>query len=206
MRGKLILVAIIFGVISGVFGVQEMRLSRTAKAEPQAITCDKLITAGFGDNAHITLSEFVVSPAYIYRTKKRSSEWQTVWVPLLPVNAETEEYIEKAIEAQKDGKPLPIPTNIRVLLESNDVASESAVDLLGNEVSLNGTVVNAISGLGTKEKEMLQQSYPSANLDNIVIIDHNRKPKGTLFSLGLIGLGVLLVGGGIGAFFIGNKS
>ena len=194
--GRIILLVIILGGVLAFFGVQEMRLARVAKPDAQTVSCAKLIANGVGDNAHVSLTDFIMVPsAFVYETGKSGGAWRSVWVPVVPVDGDYHKKVVAMIE-RSGGNPaalsaanLPRPDDIRLIVKSNKVADEAALDALASQDTLNGIVINTISSLGSKQKKILADSYPGVNFDNVLILEHDRKPTSTGKSVGMIGGG-----------------
>jgi hypothetical protein len=189
------------------FGVQEMRLSKAAKAEPQSITAAELIKSGPGDNAHVVMKDFILcGNAFVYQAKKGGGAWKNVWVPAVPMGGE---YHKKLVEMLKpDGTlngSLPTPTDIRLIVKSSKVSNEQEMGSLADQDTLQGVIVNKIESLGGEQKKILKESYPSINFDNVLILEHARSPATAGKSFGFIGGGALLSCMGVLGFFKSRK-
>ena len=169
---RLLLALIIIGGVLVFMGVQEYRLSKVAKAEPQTITCAQLAARGPGDNAHVRLTDFAFTDNYIYQNRKRSTEWKLAYVPAVPPRV----------------KDLPAVRTVRVLIKSTRARNEDQLYALG-EGPLEGVVVNHISGLGSDERRLLKESYPDVDFDACWIIEAGKRPASTGTLLGMIGGG-----------------
>ena len=195
MRLKLILV--IAGIACIFFGVQEIRLRSAADEIPQEITCADLEANGPGDNAHVVLSDFILCDfAYVYEEK--NSKWSKVWIPAVPLGGEYHQQLLSMLDDQGNlTGELPMPNNVSVIVKSSDVQSESDVELLSSRDTVQGVIVNVISSLGSDEKKILKDSYPSVNFDQCWILEVGRKPAsmGKLAGFCLGGLALLAVGG-----------
>ena len=199
---RILLVMIIGGGILAFFGFQEMRLASGAKQEPATVSCADLIANGPGDNAHVVLKDFFISPAFVYETGKSGANWRTVWVPVVPMDGAYHQQVLKMVKP--DGTlsgDLPVPKDIRVIVKSGKVRNESELDTLGSQDTLQGMIVNKISSLGSKEKKILIQNYPTADLDSIYILEHDRKPASAGKSYGMMGGGLVLAALGVLGFF-----
>lgn len=65
--------------------------------------------------------------------------------------------------------------------------------------SVSGLIVNRIKKLKGDERKYLRQSFPTVDLDEVLILEQDRAPKPLVLSLAMIAGGVLLIlGGGIG--------
>lgn len=169
---RLMLGLIIIGGVFVFLGVQEYRLSKVARVEPQTITCAKLAATGPGENAHVRLTDFELTENYIYKNRKRSMEWQTSYVPAVPLRV----------------KDSPSVRTVKVLVKSSRARDEDELYALG-QGPIDGVVVNAIGQLGSDEKRLLQESYPDIDFDACWIVEAGKKPASREKLLGMIGGG-----------------
>jgi hypothetical protein len=153
-------------------GVQEYRLSKVAKAEPQTISCAQLAAKGPGDNAHVRLTDFEFTENYIYQEQKRSSKWRTSYVPAVPPRVLAD----------------PSVRVIKVLIKSNKARDENDLYALG-QAPIEGVVVNRIASLGSDERRLLKESYPDVDFDTCWIIEAGKSPASTGQLFGMIGGG-----------------
>ena len=205
---RILLAMIIGGGVLIFLGVQEMRLASGAKQEPASVSCSDLIRNGPGDNAHILLKDFFISPAaFVYESAKSGGNWKTIWVPVVPQGGAYHQQVLSMVKP--DGTltgELPVPTDIRVIVKSSKVATESDLDALADQETLQGVIVNKIASLGGKEKKILTESYPTANFDNVYILEHDRKPASAGKSYGMMGGGGVLAVLGVLGFFRSKQS
>lgn len=202
--GRIKFLVVIGGIALFVYGVQEMRLASAASKDPQTLSCAELAAKGPGDNAHVVLTDFLLcDQAFIYETKSKSksSEWKRVWVPLVPRDGD---YVRKILAMANPDGPLPPPTDIRVLLKTSRVKDARELDPLGSSKSLTGLITNKIDSLGTKERKMLEESYPGIDFTKCYILDHDRKPASSGQIAGALGGGALLVLAG-GAWLLAGR-
>jgi hypothetical protein len=192
--GRILLAMLVGGGVLVFLGIQEMRLSKAAKLEPQTITAADLIKSGPGDNAHVLMKDFMLcGNAYVYQAKKGGGAWNNVWIPAVPLGGE---YHQKLLSMLKpdgtlDGTP-PAPTDIRLIIKSSKTPNEQSVEALANQDTLQGLIVNKIESLGGEQKKILRESYPGVDFANVLILEHDRKPATAGKSFGFIGGGALL--------------
>ncbi|MEX2216015.1 MAG: hypothetical protein WD768_18025 [Phycisphaeraceae bacterium] len=193
---RFIIALMIGGAVLLYFGVQEMRLSSAAKAEPQTITCDNLAKNGPGDNAHIVLSDFILlAEGGVYEAKSGSdTNWITFWAPLVPYGGEFHQEVMKKFDAAgKLTGEMPHPKSIDVIFKTKSVKNEAALAVVSQQDTLAGMVVNKIDTLGSEEKKLLASSYPGIDFDKCWIIEHGRKPAGMGKIAGFLGGGAGLI-------------
>lgn len=190
---RLRLVMLLGGLALAFYGFQEFRLSGTAKAEPQEITCDELARNGYGDNAHVRLGNWFFAPStFVYEKSKRSEEWNHVFVPLLPLDGD---YAQSLRELPEGTSP-PAPKRFGVILKSSEVSNNTELNALGEAETLEGVVINKIDSLDRKTKDLLSRSYPEVDFDACWILEHERKVKGPAIGLLIVLAGLAAMGGG----------
>jgi hypothetical protein len=187
--GRILLVMILLGGALVYVGVQEKRLAAASKPEPQNVTCAELIKNGPGDNAHVVMSDYLILDSLCYETGRSGKAWTTVWVPAVPFGGEYHKQIIDAAKAGNLNAQIPTPRDFRVLIKSGKIRDAEALDALTGQDTIQGVVVNKISSLGRKERKILADSYPSANLDNVLILEHGRTPASAGKSYGMMGGG-----------------
>lgn len=202
--------AIIGGLLCALVGYRETRLACVAKPQPRRITCAELASRGPGDNAHVEIEKLMVCFwVFVYEKKQKSvsnsassrdSEYATIWVPAVPIGGPFHKKLTALIEQNDNRLPqnLPSPKTIRVLIKSTDCPTDEAVFDLGQQKVVRGVVVNEIESLGSQERGQLGKSYPGANLEQIYIVEHGRRPAGVGKRWGLSIAGLLLIVAGVG--------
>lgn len=174
-------------------GYQEVVLRGVAKAEPQVMTVQQLINDGVGDNANVTLQDFIVcSWAYVY--KGREGSMDTIWVPLIPVGGEYHQKLQAAFDENGEliGE-LPPLNDVRVVLKSSDISNEAELTHLGDAETVSGMVINEVESMSGEELSLMRESYPGTNSAKIQLVEHNRKPKGWGAVFGFFGGGGALI-------------
>jgi hypothetical protein len=169
---RLLFALVIAGGVLVFAGVQEYRLSKVAKAEPQTITCAQLASKGPGENAHVRLTEFEFTENYVYQEQKRSTEWKVSYVPAVPPRV-------------KDDPGVRV---IKVLIKSTAARNENELFALG-QAPVQGVVINTISALGRDERRLLKESYPGVDFDTCWIVEAGKEPASRGRLMGLIGGG-----------------
>lgn len=196
MRFKFVL--LILGAVLAYFGYQEMVLAGVAKPEPQEISCKDLIANGYGDNAHVRISDFWLCDfAYVYEEK--GGDWENVWVPVMSLE---DDYYKTLLATAAGGivpENYPNPENISMVFKSSHIRSDAHLTTVGEADTLQGMIVNDVESLGSEERKILVDSYPKADFDKVLILEHRRKPSGSGAVFGMLGGGValILLGGGL---------
>jgi hypothetical protein len=193
---------VVAGIVLAVWGVREARMSGLSKEDPQEITCEDLGRDGPGDNAHVIVTEFVFPTGiFVYEEKRRGGDWEKVWVPVLPLGGEWHQKVlaiyEEHGEENLEDVMVPEPDSFSVIVRSEHVPDEDALDALENQDAFRGLVINEIDSLGREEKKILADEYPGVDLEKCWIVDHKREPKSTGTVILLIGLGAVLAAVGV---------
>ncbi len=193
MRFGLILLGV--GVAVLFIGVQEMRLATVAKPEPQKISCADLAKNGPGDNAHVVVENFALAGNYV--AEQKDGVMKRVWVPMVPLDAEFYEEVGRALFAGKADQPDAIQyKNIRIVLKINRQIDDAGLEKLQGEDTLQGIITNKIAGMGKKEREILESSYPGIDFASCYLLELDRQPPGGVRLYGpLVGGAVVAAGG-----------
>ncbi len=206
--GRIILAFIIGGIALIVFGAREMMLGRVAKPTPQEMTCSQLCTSGPGDNAHIAMTEFIPCTfSCVVKESKRRSSWAGAWVPLVPRDGDYAKTLMAMVDenGEIDGE-LPVPQDVKVVAWVPKARDEADLLRLEGTTRLQGMVINEISGLGTKERQLLQQSYPQSNFNTCYVFEVGRTPTGIAGSVGMIAGGAAVAGLPIGLMVLRRRN
>ena len=197
--GRICLGLIIAGIAAIFFGWQDWQLSRLVKSEPQSITCAALGQTGYGDNAHVQVTNTFLSPGgYVYQERGRgSTSWAKVWIPLIDIDSA---YAD-SLRVLPEGTPIPGPTNFNVIMQTEHVSDLSELRSLSEADSFTGIVINKIDSLDSDTKRLLRESYPGVDLERCWILDHNRSKPSAARGLGLLVLGLSVLGGMIAYWY-----
>lgn len=200
----------IFLLIIGGFlifeGCQESKLASQSASEPLPITLAELEANGPGDSVYRTVGDFLaIDWDYVYVEKKRSSKWDEVWVPAVPLygefaNGPYTEWFELSDEERANGA-MPVPKSVRTILRLSDAEDGAAVDAAVGGDTMVGMVVTGVESLDREEEELLRSSYPDTDFGQCIIFEVGRSPMGsggaTLFIVAgvgcLLGVGVWTV-------------
>lgn len=191
--GRILIAMVIGGVALLFVGVQELRLTGIARPQAQTITCDALGKSGPGDNAHVVMTDFLLSPAgFVYEGGQEASEYKTVWIPALPLEGEYQRQLAGLVdEAGQLPDTLPPPRDIRIIIKSSHLRSDDDIRNLPNTIQ--GVVVNKVSKISGQELSLLRDSYPGIDFSTVWILDHNRMPASTAKTAALVGGGAALI-------------
>lgn len=187
---RFILALFIFGGVLCFIGYQEVQLGKVAKPEPQSLSCEELGKYGPGDNAHVVLTDLIVSDSYVYEGDS-DQKFDKIWVPLVSTNSEYFHALQ-AIAETGEGSVPPL-TEIQVVLKSSHVRNQADFDRLYEQTELKGLVINKIETLSGEELSILKNSYPGVDFNKVYLVEHNRKPKGMGAVMGFFSGGGLLM-------------
>lgn len=196
---------LIGGAILFYMGLREFRLREHTSDEPTPITCEHLVTTGPGENRHIILTDFVMLPSYVYETRR--GRWTGAWVPVISM-----EIMERTVAAQLRIDPGELKNvsddqradalsklagaefPFKLILHLPSARGEADVDATYDLDELQGTLLveDFFTGLSFRQRTLLEQSYPKADLKNCMKLTVGRAPYSAMAALGLT------VGGGVG--------
>jgi hypothetical protein len=188
----------VVGAAAAYWGFKEMRLAGAASDTPTRMTCRELGEKGAAGNAHVVMTDFLLTGDLVYQHKKKSSDadkWKKVWVPAVPSDGE---YAKALIAAGGERPQVPPPRPIGVIVVSTDTKNDRELEALGAKDELDGMVTNLIHELGHEEKKLLEESY--GDVSKAQIFEVGRKPAGAMLSLLAIVGGAALVAGAIWSF------
>ena len=188
-----------FGGLCIYMGIKEFKLCEKALPEPQTISYQQLVERGYGQNAHVRLTNAVpVTEWLICRGKDDKTgegPWDAVYFPAV---ADDNPWVNEAAEALQAGRQLTTtPQDIRVLLgfmrvkNAKVLHAKLAKHMDRPDPAIQGTIINEVYGVHSDTKKLLQQSYPGINTETMLILHVDRKPS-TTQAMGLF------VGGGAG--------
>ncbi len=187
---KLVVGAVGAGIV--LWGANELRLRGAASDTPTRMTCQELGDKGATDNAHVLLTDFVLSSDLVYEHKRKASsraKWTKVWVPAVPSDSA---YAMALREPDADLATIPVPRPVKVIVVSSDTENEADLTALGARSELQGMVTNLIRSLGAEEKKLLEESY--GDVSKAQIFEVGRTPTSPLLAVLAIvaGAGVAL--------------
>jgi hypothetical protein len=196
---RIFLLLVIFGGVILYVGIKEWRLSQAASPNPQTITCDQLEKKGPGNNLHVVLTDFILCEgSYVYQgSKNDNSRWTKVWIPAVPIDGEYVQQLKRMIAENKTSGEIPKPKNLKVIVKTSNVHSESELDDYAKHQTIQGLLVNKVESLGSEERNILAGSYPGIDFSNCYILEEGRKPKSAGTAAAMMGGGGLAILGGL---------
>ena len=208
---KMILLCVVAGGVVGFFGYQEWQLAKTGSETPEVVDLAKIEAGSAPTSTWVKLGEhhrLYFQCVYEYETGRGESA-QTANSKVnhcyYPVISSTNKFITDlqafvaehgGVDNIPDDAAWPEPDSFSVLVKSNDYkkVSELPEDM---ELSpgLEGVIINRISSLKPDEKKLIQQSFPTVNLEKVLVVQKDRKLKslGTTYAMMGGGAAIALV-------------
>ena len=213
---RIAIALVVGGAILTFFGYNETKLAGRADSEPQTITAADLIANGPGENAHVTVTDaYILESYYAYYYEDKPQELEDVYIPVVsmddPWSLKVQQLVDEALEKDPNNPDFSAlenvgsPDNIKLVIHSKELNSETAVDTFTLDTTFTGLVVNEIEDLDTEVLNGLRELYPSMDAGSVYLIEHNRKPKSAGATMGMMIGGVLLILAGPGLFFLGRS-
>jgi hypothetical protein len=165
------------GVAATVYGANLLRLAASCKDDPQVITGAQLQANGWGDNAHVEITNAGTMKMYLYQKDKYDTQWKYAFVPMVPLDGEYMKYIDTFYADKKNTGKIPdMPRDFCCILKIS-ARGEAEVDRVGEMPKVRGVVINAIESLDKDSKRLLREGYPHVNLDRVAIVEFERQPE-----------------------------
>lgn len=215
--GRIQLALIIGGGFLGFFGIQEFRVGMGTANEPVAVALKDLEDGEALPNNFIVLDEHFAShheTVYYYSkskydtsnpgtTTKISYSYHPVVSKAHPFAKKVDDYFKQLANngGNISGVPEPKLQTFAVLVKTKKYKTIGDIPPPIVEPSVKGLVINTIDSLDGDERKLISQSFPSLDLDKVLILEEDREPASGLKSTGMILGGVLLIVAGIGWFF-----
>ncbi|MBN1514590.1 MAG: hypothetical protein JXB13_21415 [Phycisphaerae bacterium] len=188
-------IVLIVGAVLIFGGVVESLQSSKARQEPQEITCADLTRDGYGDNAHVRLTDFYLCDS-TYVVEERI-QWEKVWIPAVPRGSRLHEALENVRPRGNQIADILPGRDIRLIVLLKDVRSQKDVERAAARDVIQGMLISPMRGFSKEQRRLLQQSYPGLSFDRCLILVDGRKPATRTKTALLVGAGVtlMLVGG-----------
>lgn len=187
---------VVIGIVAVVYGIKEKMLADASSDKPEVISLKKLIERGPDGNANVIVTDFQLCSNFVKAFKTVAGQatddpWTKVWVPAIPRIG--------ILGFIKD-----VPGNqIHAIIYSTHVGNQDDLHRVLSVSQLHGMVVNRITSLSSKEKEILQNRYTGIDFDRCIIIEEGRTPlNADVLSLAIGGGGMLFLGG---AWMLGRR-
>lgn len=200
LRLKLLLMAAGGALIY--FGYQEFQVGRDASATPVEVTLSSLEQGEPAPNVHLQVDEHIAlyhECVYSYRQNKgevgEPGPEAKVNFAYYPIISAEHPFV------QSEDNSATLDT-FAVLVKTHRLKTVGDIpDIPRMDSEVSGLVINRIGSLKKDEKQLIAQSFPSMNLDQVLILQEGRKPSGMLIYLGeMIGGLVMIALAGVWLF------
>ena len=187
------------------FGYNENKLASAADTEPQTISAADLMANGYGDNAHVIVTDFqlITWETIVLTPEDNENKFEKVWAPVITAD---DPYMEelRALPDTAVAAP-PYRDQIKLILYAKDISNSAELESAAMKDTVQGLVINEIDQLGGDELKELQKSL-SIDPDKVLVLEHKRTPKsGGLTMLMLVGGVLLILAGPALMFFTRGK-
>lgn len=202
------IIFIVAGIFIGYMGYEEFAVSQKASSPAAEVELHALETSSELSNNYIRIGEhWSIYPGSIYEYKVGKYETgdpddnTSVTHTYYPIISNAHPYIIKTDALfQKYGDAANIPDSVwpefkqfTVLVKTKRFKTIGSIpDDWLESASLEGLVINRIENLDAEETDLLLQSFPHINLNNVLIVEEARQPSSKGKSLGMMGGGGIL--------------
>ncbi len=206
---RVMIVIMVLGGILFYFGYQEYAVGAGAGSQPKRVDLAKIEQGGKLDNTHVQFGEHMrLYYGIVYEYKNTTgiapSGTDSVTKAYYPVIS-SEHMFARRMRAllEKHGnidsipeEQLPQIDKFKVLIKSGEYDTVGEVDRLPRvreSQSIEGLVVTSINSLDSEEESLIRQSFPSVDLDRMIILEKDRKPMSVALSMGMMAGGVAMI-------------
>ncbi len=170
--------------------LNEAKQSSAGKKEPQEITCAELVDEGFGDNAHVRMTDFYLcEDEYVYEEKIL---WTGAWVPAVPRGSSIHETMLARAEGRSAPPALP-GQEIRIIVSLPEARSEKDVERAAKSEHIQGLIIRPQQLIDRKNERLLEESYPGLDFKECMILVKGRRPSSRTKTISLTGSGIALM-------------
>ena len=203
-------------------GIQEFRVSRGTTVEPLAVELSSLESGTAAANNHVLIGEHVAvygGSVYEYSQDDNSSRapgaHTKVRVTYYPVISEDHTFFEQLNKlSEKHGTEDAIPDadyptidDFKVLIKTKRFKTIGSIpDGLSFQDRVQGLIVTSIDGLDREEKQLIHESFPNTDVENIIMIMEGREPASLGKSLGMCAGGSVMALLGVFSLFFLRRS
>jgi len=218
---RLKIVIIVVGAFLAFDGFKEWKVSRGTSTKPDAVELSELEKSPDISNNHLKVGDHIAiysDCVYQYEVKDGETGEPTseakvyhTYYPIIshdhPHIREIDDMVEKYGDVDKiPDAEWPELEKFTVLVKTGKFKTLGDIpDEWKNFESLQGLVINRIHSLSGEEKDLVQSSFPTLDLEKLLIIEEGRVPSSGLKSGILMGGGAILILVGLGLFFVPSK-
>ena len=155
---RIAIALLVGGAILTFFGYNEHKLASSASSDPQTITAADLIANGYGDNAHVSVTDFemITWETIVLTPEDNPNKFEKVWAPVIAFD---DPYIEElqALPENATTAP-PYKGQVALILYAKDIKNGNVLESVAMKDSVQGLVINEIDKLGGDELKELKKS------------------------------------------------
>ncbi len=218
---RLKIAVIVVGVIFAYDGFKEWNVSRGTSTTPDVVELSELEKNPEVSNNHLNIgSHLAVYTDCVYEyiledgeegEPSADTKVTHTYYPIISYDHPHMRAINDLIGKYGDVDKIP-DAEWPMLEQFTVLVKTGGFDTLGsipdeweNCDTLQGLVINRIYSLDEEEKELLQGSFPSMDLDSVLLLEAGRAPTSTTQSGVMMGGGAVLALIGLGLFFVPKK-
>ena len=183
------LAAVFLGGMLAFWGYQEYSVGRKSSEKPEKIFLSKIESGEKKiTNNHIRITKHyrVLEEAIYQSTEKSEDEIEVVYYPIISIRhpkyksrkKKSPEEIINSMGGKSEIGKFSVLVKTHEFKHVNDFIRVVEKGEFKKK-SIQGLVINKIDKLKADEKALLRKSFPEVDLDNIIILEEGRKPKGT---------------------------
>jgi hypothetical protein len=201
---RIVIALFIGGGILAYFGYNEHKLASSADSNPQTITAADLAANGYGDNAHVKMTDFFLldTQSVVEYPEDNENRYNKIWAPVIELD---NPYVDEYMDSNPNQAPPAYRGKVGVILYSTDINNDNAFLSVMESGSVQGMIINDIDQISGEELSLLKQGLPGINEKTVLVLEHNRKPKSTGITMLMMAGGVLLMLVGPGMLFLGRN-
>ena len=95
---RLAIAAVIGGGALAAFGWKQERLAVGVRGQPQQLSVSQLEASGYGENRNVVVTDFYALPAFAVQEEQIGSNWESIWVPIIPLECDLALWIDESYE------------------------------------------------------------------------------------------------------------
>ena len=201
---KLFLLLAFAGAVLAYHGYEEYQLGSAASSEPVAVVLADLESGAEPPDNYLTIgAHWAIFSTWVGWGEQNSDKLDYIYYPIVsethPYNKAWDTLLETYGEKEVPEEEHPALTSLAVLVKSKRYNRESKVPSTWEyEDSVTGLLIHEMDELKSGEAELLQETYPDLSLSNVMILEQDREPSSTAFSIAFILAGAVLLIGGVG--------
>lgn len=211
---------IVLGGILAFKGFQEWMVSRGTTQEPQSVELVELEKNSDITNNHLKIGAHQgLYPASVSECETDSEDDEATaeskvnhtYYPIISNEHPFLKQIDDVINQYGDVDSVPDEEwpeleSFSVLVKTRKFKTFGDIpDDWEDAKSVQGLVINRISSLDDEEAELIKSSFPSLDLEKVLILEEGRKPSSTAKAGGMMGGGGIVILAGLGWLIVSRK-